>query len=51
MNNEENVGDFFFFLKSRMQWGDTAETLRYYADAVRIIDNHNIAINIFQHQV
>jgi hypothetical protein len=50
MKNEENIGDLYFCLKS-MQWGDTAETLGYYADDVRVIDNHNITVNIFQHQV
>jgi hypothetical protein len=34
-----------------MQWGDIAETLGYYEDDVGIIDNHNIAVDIFQHQV
>jgi hypothetical protein len=50
MKNDKSVGDLFFCLKL-MQWGDTAETLGYYVDNVRIIDNYNITINIFQHQV
>jgi hypothetical protein len=36
-----------FFCLKLMQWGDTAETLGYYADDVCIIDNHNITISIF----